>query len=100
MEFIFLVFTAIAAIAAGSALYFSWRYCEGKLVSKRTLPFALISGFIFTFLLAILLALLVPSWTNFAIRWFGGNGFAFASILAMAGVLIQHQIMTYFTKRY
>lgn len=96
---IYFVVAFIMAITGGFTLYFSWRYVENNLVSHRTLRIALVSGFIFWFFAALVLVLSVEGGRDFAIRWFGGNGFYFATIMAMIGLLLHHQMLSFLAKK-
>jgi len=87
------------AIAGGVMLYCSWRYVENRWVTGRTLGIALASGFIFWFFGSLILVLGVETCKEFAIRWFGGNGFYFATIVAMIGVLVHYQLLSFLTKK-
>lgn len=89
----------VLAITSGCALYFSWRYVENTLVTRRTLGIALGSGFVAWFLGALILVLAVESCRVFAIRWFGGNGFYFSISIAMIGVLLHHQLLAVLAKK-
>jgi len=96
---IYFVVAFFMAIAGGLMLYSSWRYVEKKLVTRRTLGIALGSGFVFWFFLALILVLTVEIFRAIAIRWFGGNGFYFAIIVAMLGILLHHQLLSALTKK-
>jgi len=96
---IYFIVSLIMSIAGGVMLYCSWRYVENKMVTRRTLGFALGSGFVFWFLIALIIVLSVESFKSVAIRWFGGNGFYFATIVSMMGILLHHQLLLLLRKK-
>jgi len=96
---IYFIVALIMSIAGGVMLYCSWRYVENRLATGRTLGIALGSGFVFWFFGALILVLAVEFCEEVAIRWFGGNGFYFATIVAMIGILLHHQLLSLLTKK-
>lgn len=91
---IYFIVAFIMALTGGMMLYFSWRYVEQQWVTRRTLGIALVSGFIFGFGVLVLVL-----WTefarNFAIHWFGANGFYMAIVMAMIGALLHHRVLVF-----
>jgi hypothetical protein len=89
----------VLAITSAFMLYFSWRYVEGRLVSRWTLAIALLSGFLAWFVAALLSVLASVFLQHMVIRWLGGNGFSFAAILAMISVLVHYQLLMSLAKK-
>jgi len=96
---IYFIFMLMMAGAGGTSLFFTWRIFKAKQISNKHLLLALISGFIFWFFVSIIFLFTSVMWKDFAIRWFGANGWSLSAIAAMAGILLHHQLLILLAKK-
>jgi len=90
---IFLIWALLSGAVGGASAYFSWRFVENRYTTVRTLPMALGFGFLAMFLIGLALVLFGQVWQALALRWFGGNGFLFAVVMALIAMMVHYRLL-------